>query len=147
MHGPRRLLYIVKSIRLSFFYWVDKNFQIFAKHVCYYFVVQYMRLINRNPIKSIPRFSSARLHGPGFAWILSTATRGHRGLKPGFDGFRHSIVAWKQWKSRHADRGVADGQVGPVLTWPLFGQTEIFFSCQSIFHPWSPCRPASISAI
>ena len=42
-------------------------------------------------------------------------------------------------------RGIADGQVGPVLTGPLFGQTEFFFSCQRIFHPWNPCT--SISAI
>jgi len=42
-------------------------------------------------------------------------------------------------------RGVADGQVGPVLTGLLFGQTEFFSLAKVYFHPWSPCT--SISAI
>jgi len=40
-------------------------------------------------------------------------------------------IATVLWFTITYNRGVADGQVGPVLTGPLVGQSEIFFCCQS----------------
>jgi len=38
-------------------------------------------------------------------------------------------------------RGVADGQVGPVLTGPLFGQTEIFSLAKVYFTQGGLIKP------